>query len=147
MSSRHAPSLLSAHALAAAFVLAPASARAADDPVLNRAFQDHIAYVATFAMPVLIEKCAAGDPAYLQTAAPLYFRYVNVHQDRIERGRQLTLAELKPDETLKTYRERVLAQRLGKLDTGTSEEKAGMCQGALGVLRGMTLPGEWPSRD
>lgn len=147
MSSRHAAFLMPALALAAGLVLASPSARAADDPVLNRAFQDHIAYVATFAMPVLIEKCAAGDPAYLQTAAPLYFRYVNAHQDRIERGRQLTLAELKPDETLKAYRERVLAQRLGKLDTGTPEEKARMCEGTLGVLRGMTLPGEWPSRD
>lgn len=147
MSSLHAPSPLSALALAAAFVLAPASARAADDPVLNRAYQDHIAYVATFAMPVLIEKCAAGDAAYLQRAAPLYFRYINAHQDRIERGRQLTLAELKPDETVKSYRERVLAQRLGKLDTGTPEEKARMCQGALVVLEGATLPGEWPSRD
>lgn len=147
MSSGHIPSPLSALALAAAFVLAPVSARAADDPVLNRAFQDHIAYVATFAMPVLIEKCSAGDSAYLQRAAPLYFRYVNAHQDRIERGRQLTLAELKPEDTLKAYRERVLAQRLGKLDTGTPEEKARICQGALVVLEGATLPGEWPSRD
>jgi hypothetical protein len=142
--SRHPLPML---ALAAAFTLSPPSARAADDPVLNRAYQDHIAYVATFAMPVLIDKCAAGDPAYLQRAAPLYFRYVNAHQDRIERSRQLTLAELKPDDTLKAYRERVLAQRLGKLDTGTLEEKARMCQGALVVLDGATLPGEWPSRD
>ncbi|MBX3711278.1 MAG: hypothetical protein KF800_04905 [Lysobacter sp.] len=133
-------------ALATVFALSPPSTRAADDPVLNRAFQDHIAYVATFAMPVLIEKCSAADPAYLQRAAPLYFRYVNAHQDRIERGRQLTLAELKPDDTLKAYRERVLAQRLGKLDTGTPEERTAMCQGALVVLEGTTLPGEWPSR-
>lgn len=147
MSSRQAHALLPMLALAATCVLAPASVQAEDDPVLNRAFQDHIAYVATFAMPVLIEKCAARDPAYLQTAASLYFRYVNAHQDRIERGRQLTLAELKPDDTLKAYRERVLAQRLGKLDTGTSEEQARMCEGALGVLRGMTLPGEWPARN
>lgn len=141
----HAPFLTLA--LATASVLAPASARAADDPVLNRAFQDHIAYVATFAMPVLIDKCSAADPAYLQRAAPLYFRYVNAHQDRIERGRQLTLAELAPEETLKAYRERVLAQRLGKLETGSPEDKARMCQGALVVLEGATLPGEWPSRD
>jgi hypothetical protein len=145
MSSRHRP--LPTLALAAAFALSSPSAQAADDPVLNRAYQDHIAYVATFAMPVLIEKCAAGDPAYLQRAAPLYFRYVNAQQDRIERGRQLTLAELKPDDTLKSYRERVLAQRLGKLDAGTPEEKARMCQGALAVLDGATLPGEWPPRD
>lgn len=132
---------------AAFFALSQSPARAADDPVLNRAFQDHIAYVATFAMPVLIEKCAAGDSAYLQRAAPLYFRYVNAHQDRIERGRLLTLAELAPDDTLKAYRERVLAQRLGKLDTAAPEEKTRMCQGALVVLEGATLPGEWPSRD
>ncbi len=147
MSSRQVHALLPMLALAAACALSPTSAQAEDDPVLNRAFQDHIAYVATFAMPVLIEKCAARDPAYLQTAAPIYFRYVNAHQDRIERGRQLTLAELKPDDTLKAYRERVLSQRLGKLDTGTPDEQARMCEGALGVLRGMTLPGEWPARD
>lgn len=147
MSSRQGHALLPVLAIAAACALTPPFAQAEDDPVLNRAYQDHIAYVATFAMPVLIEKCAAGDPAYLQTAAPLYFRYVNAHQDRIERGRQLTLAELKPDDTLKAYRERVLAQRLGKLDTGTSEEQTRMCQGALAVLRGAALPGEWPSRN
>lgn len=147
MSSRHGRAALLTLALSTVFALSPSLARAADDPVLNRAYQDHIAYVATFAMPVLIEKCAAGDAAYLQRAAPLYFRYVNAHQDRIERGRQLTLAELKPDEPLKSYRERVLAQRLGKLDTGTAEEKARMCQGALVVLEGATLPGEWPPRD
>lgn len=147
MSFRHHHALLPALAIAAACTLAPPFAHAGDDPVLNRAYQDHIAYVATFAMPVLIEKCAAGDPTYMQIAAPLYFRYVNAHQDRIERGRQLTLAELKPDDTLKAYRERVLAQRLGKLDTGTSEEQSRMCQGALTVLRGAALPGEWPSRN
>ena len=74
------------------------TAQAADtpDPAREQAFQDHIAYVATFAMPVLIEKCSATDPTYLQRAAPAYFRYVNAHQDRIERGRLLTLAEFAP---------------------------------------------------
>ena len=75
------------------------TAQAADtpDPAREQAFQDHIAYVATFAMPVLIEKCAATDAGYLQRAAPAYFRYVNTHQDQIERGRMLTLAELAPE--------------------------------------------------
>ena len=41
-----------------------------DDPVLNSAFQDHIAYVATFAMPVVIETCSALAPGYLNKAAP-----------------------------------------------------------------------------
>lgn len=147
MPLRHDRSILPVLALAAVVALSPPTVHAEDDPVLNRAFQDHIAYVATFAMPVLIEKCAAADPAYLQRAAPMYFRFVNRHQERIERGRLLTLAELAPDETLKAYRERVLAQRLGKLDSGTREEKARMCEGALGVLGGTTLPGEWPPRD
>lgn len=126
--------------------LSTGQARATDDPRLNAAFQDHIAYVATFAMPVLIEKCAALDAGYLQKAAPLYFRYVNEHQDRIERGRLLTLAEFEPGETLRGYREHVLASRLGRLDSGTREEKLKMCEAALGVLSGAKLPGEWPSR-
>lgn len=132
--------------LSIALALSAGQANAADDPRLNLAFQDHIAYVATFAMPVLIEKCAALDPGYLQKAAPLYFRYMNSHQDQIERGRLLTLAELASDETLRSYREGVLASRLGKLDTGTREEKLKMCEGALGVLSGAKLPGEWPPR-
>lgn len=138
--------LLPATATTAALLLGTLPALAADDPVLNRAYQDHIAYVATFAMPVLIEKCAAHDPDYLQRAAPLYLRYLSTHQDQIERGRLLTLAELAPGETLRAYREGVLSRRLGALDSGTPERKARMCEGALGVLTGATLPGEWPPR-
>ena len=125
------------------------TAQAADtpDPAREQAFQDHIAYVATFAMPVLIEKCAATDAGYLQRAAPAYFRYVNTHQDQIERGRLLTLAEFAPGDTLAAYRERTLAQRLGRLDSGTPEEKQQMCEGALAMLGGMKIPGEWPPRD
>ena len=125
------------------------NAQAADtpDPARERAFQDHIAYVATFAMPVLIEKCATTDATYLQRAAPAYFRYVNTHQDQIERGRLLTLAEFEPGDTLTGYRERTLAQRLGRLDTGTPEQKQQMCEGALAMLSGMKIPGEWPPRD
>ncbi len=136
------------HAAALSLALASAAlpARAADDPTLNAAYQDHIAYVATFSIPVLIEKCAALDSTYLQKAAPLYLRYINTHQDQIERGRLLTLAELEPGQTLRAYREDVLASRLGMLDTGTPQRKAQMCEGALGVLSGATLPGEWPSR-
>ena len=122
-------------------------ASAEDDPRLNLAFQDHIAYVATLAMPVLIEKCGSLEPGYMKKAATLYFRYVNSHQDQIERGRLLTLAEFEPDETLHVYRARVLASRLGKLDTGTREEKLKMCEGALAVLSGAKLPGEWPPRE
>ena len=129
-----------------AIALCAGPSRAADDPVLNRAYQDHIAYVATFAMPVLIEKCAKDDPSYLQKASALFFSYLNARQDQIERGRLLTLAELEPGETLKGYREQVLASRLGRLDTGTAEQKAKMCEGALGVLAGAAVPGEWPSR-
>ena len=133
--------------LALALALPATTALAADDPKLNQAFQDHVAYVATFAMPVLIEKCGVADSGYLQKAAPLYFRYVNSHQDQIERGRMLTLAELGPDETLRGYRESTIAKRLGALDSGTPEQKARTCQGALAFLGGMKVPGEWPSRD
>ena len=72
--------------LAVALLLATGHATAADDPQLNLAYQDHIAYVATFVLPVLIEKCASLDPAYLQQRLAL-LRYVNTHQDQIERGR------------------------------------------------------------
>jgi hypothetical protein len=122
------------------------SVGAADDPQRNLAFQDHIAYVATFAMPVLIEKCDAIDPDFMKKAAPAYFRYVNAHQDQIERGRLLTLAELAPSETLQNYRKNVIESRLGALDTGTQERKRHMCEGALGVLNGAAVPGEWPPR-
>ena len=133
--------------LALALALPATAVQAADDPKLNQAFQDHVAYVATFAMPVLIEKCSVADAGYLQRAAPLYFRYVNTHQDQIERGRMLTLAELGPDDTVRGYRERTIAKRLGALDGGTPEQKAKTCQGALAFLGGMKVPGEWPSRD
>ena len=132
--------------LALALAVSATATHAADDPKLNQALQDHIAYVATFAMPVLIEKCNATDAGYMQKAAPLYFRYVNSHQDQIERGRMLTLAELAPDETVRGYRERIIAQRLGALDS-TPEQKGKTCQGALAFLGGMKVPGEWPARD
>ncbi len=118
-----------------------------DDPLLNRAYNDHIAFVATFAMPVVIESCSALDPTYLHKAAPAYFRYVNARQDQIERGRLLTLAELAPGETLQGYRSQVMASRLGPLKSGTPEQKMQICGGVLGMLvSGANLPGEWPSR-
>lgn len=140
---------MKAIALLAALLAASSTiASAADTPNAGarQAFQDHIAYVATFSVPVLIEKCTALDPAYMQKAAPLYFRYVNQRQAQIERGRLLTLAELAPDQTLQSYREKVLTTRLGKLDTGTREEKLAMCERALDVLSGEEIPGEWPAR-
>ena len=133
--------------LGLAMTVSDAQAADTPDPARERAFQDHIAYVATFAMPVLIEKCATTDATYLQRAAPAYFRYVNTHQNQIERGRLLTLAEFEPGDTLTGYRERTLAQRLGRLDTGTPEQKQQMCEGALAMLSGMKIPGEWPPRD
>ena len=133
--------------LAVALAATSTAANAADSPKLNQALQDHIAYVATFAMPVLFEKCEQAGTGYLQKAAPLYFHYVNTHQDQIERGRMLTLAELAPDDTLRSYRERTIAQRIGVLETGTPEQKNKTCQGALAFLGGMKIPGEWPSRD
>lgn len=132
--------------LTAILALPAMQASAADDPQLNDAFQDHIAYVATFALPLMIEKCANLDSSYLAKAAPLYLRFLNTRQDQIERGRLLTLAELAPDQSLKQYRDQVVASRLSKLDNGAPEEKSRMCEGALGVLSGAKLPGEWPSR-
>lgn len=37
-----------------ALLAGAAAAQASDDPALNQAFQDHLAYVATFAVPVAI---------------------------------------------------------------------------------------------
>ncbi len=132
--------------LAIAVGLTAGHVNATDDPALNLAYQDHIAYVATFALPILIEKCSGLDPGYLEKAAPLYFRFISAHQDRIERGRLLTLAELGPDQTVKVYREQVVASRLSSLDTGSDAQKRAMCEGALGMLSGARVPGEWPSR-
>ena len=132
--------------LALALAVPATATHAADDPKLNQALQDHIAYVATFSLPVLIEKCADLDPGYLHKAAPLYFRYINTHQDQSERGRLLTLAELSPGQTVKGYREEVVASRLSRLDTGTHEQKLGLCAGALGMMSGAAIPGEWPPR-
>lgn len=89
---------------------------------------------------------------HLARAGPAYFRYVNGDQDQIERRRLLTLAEFGPDKTLSAYRTRTLAQRLGRLATGTPEQKQRMCEGALAMLElamldGMKIPGEWPPRD
>ncbi|RYZ74704.1 MAG: hypothetical protein EOP91_01600 [Lysobacteraceae bacterium] len=133
--------------LALALAVPVGQACASDEPGLNQSFQDHIAYVATFAMPVLIEKCAALEPGFLQKSVPLYFRYVSSRQDQIERGRLPTLAELEPGESLQAYRQGVLASRLGKLDSGSREEKLAMCEGALALLSSVRLPGQWPPRE
>ena len=133
--------------LATLMTITPARAADVPDPAREQAFQDHIAYVATFAMPVMIDKCALMDETYLARAAPAYFRYVNGRQDQIERGRLLTLAEFGPADTLATYRARTLSQRLGRLDTGTPEQKRQMCEGALAMLMGKRVPGEWPPRE
>lgn len=130
--------------IAVSLALASSTAHAEGATAREQAFQDHIAFVATFSVPVLIEKCAAMDASYLDRAAPLYFRYLNTHQDNIERGRLLTLAEFKPGDTLAAYRERVVATRLGKLDTGTAGEKLKLCEGALAMLSGAKVPGTWP---
>ncbi len=118
------------------------AAQADDGP--RKAFLDHIAYVATFTVPLVIESCGASDPGYLQRAAPLYFRYVNARQDAIERGRLLTLAELEPSQTLQAYREQVLATRLRALRSGTADEQRGLCAGVLGMLEGKVPSGTWP---
>ena len=41
--------------LSLAALLSPAPAKAADDPVLNQAYQAHTAYVATLALPEIME--------------------------------------------------------------------------------------------
>ena len=118
------PALLLCAALATP-AFAQDAARAEDNARNTRnasaqAFQDHIAYVATFAMPRLIEACAAMAPDYLPRAASAYFRFVNTHQDAIERGRLLTLSVLAAGDTLQSYRNRVLASRLGPFESANT---------------------------
>ncbi len=119
-------------------------AQAADESGPHKAFLDHIAYVATFTVPLVIESCSASDATYLQRAAPAYFRYVNARQDAIERGRLLTLAEIEPSQTLQAYREQVVSTRLAMLQSGTAEQKKGLCAGVLGMLEGKVPSGTWP---
>lgn len=148
MTLRPSPAFAAMAAIATAMPPVHADGAQAAPTGPQRAFQDHVAYVATFAMPLLIEKCSAGDPGYMGQAAPACFRFGNARQDAIERGRLLTLAELAPDDTLQAYRERVLASRLDALDSGDAGRKQAMCAGALAMLSsGRLPPGEWPGAD
>lgn len=128
-------------------IMLASPAVAADDPLRNQAYNDHVAYVATFVLPVLIQKCDDLQSGYMAKAAPLYFDFVNGRQSQIERGRLLTLAELPLGETLQAYRDDVIRTRIGKLDTGAPQERQKMCDGAIGVMSGMKLPGEWPATN
>lgn len=120
------------------------SARAADLSWAEQAFQDHAAYVNTFTLPIVIEKCEVLEPGYMARAAPRYFRFVIEHRENIERGRLLTLSEIPKDWSIREYHDRVLAKRLTPLDTGSADEKAQICKDGLSVLSGALVQGTWP---
>ncbi|MES2858670.1 MAG: hypothetical protein V4704_05770 [Pseudomonadota bacterium] len=130
--------LLSAHA--------GAQAPPTDDPVLNRAYNDHIAYVLSFMLPEMSARCAALSPDYVQTVAPRYLRFMADQQPRIERGRLLTMAELDPAQTLASYREDLVRSRTGQFEAASAEGKARTCAGIAAVVAGQQVPGEWPAR-
>lgn len=120
------------------------STHAADLTRAEQAFQDHAAYVNTFTLPIVIEKCEALQPGYMTHAAPLYFRFVIKHRENIERGRLLTLSEIPQDWSIKEYHDRVLTKRLTPLDTGSANDKRQICEAGMSVLSGALVPGTWP---
>ena len=79
--------------------VAAQQAPAIEDPNLNRAYNDHIAYVLTFMLPAMSERCAAVSPGYLQAVGPSFLRFMADNQQRIERGRLLTQSEFKPQQS------------------------------------------------
>jgi hypothetical protein len=130
--------------LTLAFAAYAGAAFPAEPTPAEQAFQDHAAYVNTFTLPVIIEKCEALQPGYMVRAAPLYFRFAIEKRENIERGRLLTLSEIPQDWSIKEYHDRVLAKRLGPLDAGSPEDKRQICDAGMSVLSGARVPGTWP---
>ena len=79
--------------------VAAQQAPAIEDPTLNRAYNDHIAYVLTFTLPAMSERCAAVSPGYLQAVGPSFLRFMADNQQRIECGRLLTQSEFEPQQS------------------------------------------------
>lgn len=121
-------------------------APAAEDPILNRAYNDHIAYVLTFMLPVMSERCLSVSSDYVRTVGPLFLRFMADNQQRIERGRLLTMSEFEPQQTLASYRQGIIDHRSKHFDSLPSKGKAMTCAAIAAVLGGQQVPGEWPSR-
>ena len=69
------------------------------------------------------------------------------NQQRIERGRLLTMAEFEPQQTLTSYRQNLIESRTKQFDGVPREGKAQTCNAIAAVLAGQQVPGEWPSRE
>ncbi len=123
---------------------APSPAKAAEEDKLNRNFNDHIAYVASFMLPTLAPRCEAAFPGYTARTSPVFLRWLASNQEQIERGRLLTMSEMKADESLRDYRQSLIQKRSTQLDAADAQGKQRVCDGIAGFIGGMTLPGRWP---
>lgn len=119
-------------------------AQAAEEDKLNRNYNDHIAYVASFMLPTLAPRCEAAFPGYTARTSPAFLRWLASNQEQIERGRLLTMSEMKADESLRDYRQSLIQKRSTQLDAADAKGKQRVCEGIAGFIGGMTLPGRWP---
>ena len=120
------------------------TASAAENDKLNRNFNDHIAYVASFMLPTLAPRCEAAFPGYAARNSPVFLRWLGASQDQIERGRLLTMSEMKADQTLAEYRQTLIEARSQQLDQADTAGKQRVCEGIAAFIGGKTFPGQWP---
>lgn len=67
-------------------LVAASPAKAAEQDPLNRNYNDHIAYVASFMLPTLTPRCEAAFPGYTARTAPVFLRWFG-QQPRADRTR------------------------------------------------------------
>lgn len=123
---------------------APVAAQDVDPARLNRNYNDHLAFVASFMLPGLARRCDAVTPGYVARTAPLFLDWMAANQDRIERGRLLTQSELPVGQSLSEYRSALVANRLGRFDASDAESRRATCEGVAAVIGGRQMPGSWP---
>jgi hypothetical protein len=109
------------------------------------AFNDHLAYVASFMAPAQKSVCAKAVPGYAETLAMRYLDWMDAQQTRIERGRRLTAATLEAGESLDAYREALIAKVLAQIEAEGTEKTAKRCQAMLALFDGRSFDGEWPT--
>ena len=125
-------------------LVAASPAKAAEQDPLNRNYNDHIAYVASFMLPTLAPRCEAAFPGYTARTSPVFLRWLASNEEQIERGRLLTMSEMKADQSLRAYRQALIDSRGRQLDEADAKGKQRVCDGIAGFIGGMTLPGRWP---
>ena len=52
-------------------------------------------WVASFMLPTLAPRCEAAFPGYTARTSPAFLRWLASNQEQIERGRLLTMSEMK----------------------------------------------------